>query len=105
MLGACGISSGAITRSSKETEIIETRKIALTVMPNPSARTFTLNITGDVASTVILRVIDISGRIIETKNVISGQTIRIGDSYRTGVYFAEVIQGSERKIVKLVKIQ
>jgi len=52
-----------------------------------------------------LRVMDISGRIIETKNVTADQTIRIGDNYRAGIYLAEVIQGNERKIVKLVKIQ
>ena len=54
---------------------------------------------------LILRVIDISGKIIETKNVTSNQTIRIGDNYRAGIYFAEITQGNERKIVKLVKIQ
>jgi hypothetical protein len=48
---------------------------------------------------------DISGRIIEVKNVTANQTIRIGDSYRAGMYFAELMQGEERKIVKLVKIQ
>ena len=105
MLGDCGISSGAITRSSKETEIIETGKIAVLVRPNPSAKTFTLNITGDFASPVILRVVDISGRIIEHKNLSANQTIKIGDNYRPGMYFAEIIQGAERKMVKLVKIQ
>jgi hypothetical protein len=48
---------------------------------------------------------DVSGMIIEIKNVASNQTLRIGDNYRTGMYLAEVIQGNERKIVKLVKIQ
>ena len=53
----------------------------------------------------MLRVMDISGRIIETKNVASNQSVRIGDNYRAGMYFAEILQGNERKIVKLVKIQ
>ena len=64
-----------------------------------------LNITGDVASPVILRVIDVSGRIIEHKKLSANQTIKIGDNYRPGMYFAEIIQGNESKMVKLVKIQ
>jgi hypothetical protein len=74
-------------------------------MPNPSARGFMLNVTGDPTSQLVLRVMDISGRIIETKNVTSNQSIRIGDNYRAGMYFAEILQGNERKVVKLVKIQ
>ena len=64
-----------------------------------------LNVTGDAGSQLMLRVIDISGRVIEVKNVTSNQTFRIGDSYRAGMYFAELMQGKERKIVKLVKVQ
>jgi hypothetical protein len=64
-----------------------------------------LNVTGDATSQLRLRVMDISGRIIETKNVTSNQTFRIGDNYRAGIYLAEIVRGNERKIVKLVKIQ
>jgi hypothetical protein len=34
-------------------------------MPNPSAKGFMLNVTGDATSQLRLRVMDISGRIIE----------------------------------------
>jgi len=64
-----------------------------------------LNVTGDAGSQLRLRVMDISGRIIETKNVTSNQTIRVGDNYHAGIYLAEIVQGNDRKIVKLVKIQ
>ena len=104
MLGDCG-TSGAITKSSIEKETLEKNKLAIVAMPNPSAKGFTINVTGEIRSQLKLRVMDISGRIIETKNVISNQTIRIGDNYRTGIYLAEIMQGNERKIVKLVKIQ
>ena len=104
MLGECGAAS-ATTKSSFEREPIATNKLAIVAMPNPSMKGFMLNVTGDASSQLMLRIMDISGRIIEVKNVTSNQSIRIGDNYRAGMYFAEIIQGDERKIVKLVKIQ
>jgi hypothetical protein len=104
MLGACGAAS-IITKSPVEKETPANGKLAIVAMPNPSARGFMLNVTGNATSQLLLRVMDISGRVIETKNVTSNQSIRIGDNYRAGIYFAEILQGNERKIVKLVKIQ
>jgi hypothetical protein len=104
MLGECGATSGAITKGSFEKEASES-KLAIVAMPNPSAKGFMLNVSGDAGSQLMLSVMDISGRIIETKNLSTNQFIRIGDNYRAGMYFAEIMQGNERKIVKLVKIQ
>jgi hypothetical protein len=104
MLGVCGTSS-IITKSQVEKETPGNGKLTIVAMPNPSAKGFVLNVTGDAGLLLMLRVMDISGRIIETKNITSNQTLRIGDNYRAGMYFAEILQGNERKIVKLVKIQ
>ena len=105
MLGACGASRVLITKGPVEKETTRNGKLAIFAMPNPSAKGFMINVTGDAESKLMLRVMDISGRIIETKNVTSNQTIWIGDNYRAGMYFAEIVQDNERKIVKLVKIQ
>jgi len=104
MLGACGAAS-IFTKGPVEKETQVNGKLAILAMPNPSATGFMLNITGDATTQVKLRVMDIAGRIIETKNVTSNQKIRIGDYYRAGIYLAEIVQGNERKIIKLVKIQ
>ena len=104
MLGTCGAAS-AITKSSFEKEASPASRLAIVAMPNPSAKNFSLNIVGNSNSQLALRVMDVSGRIIEARNVTPGQTIKVGDRYRTGIYFAELMQGNERKIVKLVKIQ
>ena len=104
MLGECGLTN-SITKNSFEKETIATSRLTLVAMPNPSAKGFMINVTGDAGSQLMLRVMDLSGRIIETKNVTSNQSIRIGDNYHAGMYFAEIVQGNERKIVKLVKIQ
>jgi hypothetical protein len=47
---------------------------------------------------------DALGRILETKaGVPANTTLQLGHHYRPGVYYAEVVQGSERVVIKLVK--
>ena len=44
------------------------------------------------------------GKPIEYKpNLRNGQNVEIGKTYVQGIYFVEVLQGSQRKMVKLVK--
>ena len=105
MLGACTPPSGAITRSNNLMERIIKENIAVHVLPNPSSKNFTLNVVADINAPIVLRIIDVSGRIIERKNLTSGQSITIGDNYQAGIYSAEIMKGGERKVVKLVKIQ
>ena len=102
MLGSCTPSSGAITSHSKEVEAI-TGGLAVNVMPNPTSGSFTVNAFSDADSPLILRVIVISGRVIDRKNLTANQTIKIGERYRPGMYLAEITQGNESKIMKLVK--
>ena len=52
-----------------------------------------------------LKVSDIFGRTIEVKNNISANhLLKFGDTYRPGIYLAEVMQGREKVILKLVKL-
>lgn len=73
--------------------------------PNPSSQYFVLNLkTEDLSQKIYLRVVDFSGRLVEQKNNLTGnQTLRIGAFYPTGIYFAEVLQGKQKTVVKLVK--
>jgi hypothetical protein len=53
---------------------------------------------------MILQVINLTGKVIEArKNLTPGQTLQIGADYRPGVYMVEIWQGSQRRVVKLVK--
>jgi hypothetical protein len=53
---------------------------------------------------MIVRIIDLSGKVIEVKRALmAGQTLQLGANYRPGMYFIELIQGAQRKIVKVVK--
>jgi hypothetical protein len=49
-------------------------------------------------------VLDAIGRTVEVKNLLSvGGSIRLGENYRNGFYYAVVVQGSEKVRLKLVK--
>ena len=49
-------------------------------------------------------IMDASGRVVDAKSQIgSNSTIQIGHNYSNGTYYAELIQGTKRKVVQLIK--
>jgi hypothetical protein len=79
-------------------------KLNVQVSPNPSATYFSLIIKGKPESPVTVRVLDIFGRVMEKYEKIGSTTVlKLGHKLGNGSYFAEVIQGGERKVVKLLK--
>lgn len=106
MLGTCQASNSSITRNSpRETENSIHAKLTITALPNPSANFFTINMAGgNTSEKLSLRVTDILGRTIEQRNNLqSNTTLKIGNDYRPGVYIVEIIQGINRKQLKLIK--
>ena len=80
--------------------------IQVIVLPNPSSDYFTLKISGKNQSPVQLRITDASGRAMENRNNLNANsTVQVGHRLNPGTYFAEIIQGSERKVVQLIKIK
>ena len=79
-------------------------KLSVQASPNPSS--FYFNIVTKSSNTQVLyvRVFDALGRLIEIKNNIPANgTLRIGDNYRPGIYFVEVIQGNESTRIQIIK--
>ena len=88
----------------KEEKSIQPGKLYVNVMPNPSTGYFNMVINSNDENPVTVRVMDISGRVIETHEKITYSGIlKLGQSWKAGSYFAEVIQGEQRKVVKLIK--
>jgi hypothetical protein len=84
-----------------------TLTVALDVkaMPNPGTDNFSMVINSNDASPVTIRISDISGRLIEThEKVTSTGIVKLGQAWKSGIYFAEVVQGDQRQVVKLIKI-
>ncbi|HKB45152.1 MAG TPA: T9SS type A sorting domain-containing protein, partial [Chitinophagaceae bacterium] len=75
------------------------------VYPNPSRNYFTINIeAANNTNKISVRVIDVTGRVVEVKNNVSGsQTLTIGNNLKAGLYVAEIRQGNDAKQVKLLK--
>jgi predicted extracellular nuclease len=107
-LGQCGQDpcSGSQSRFITSNKIIVGESFKVAVLPNPSRTSFTLSIESNNNMPVNVRILDVQGREINRLgNVSANSILNIGDKLNTGFYLAEIIQGNERKIVKLVKIQ
>jgi hypothetical protein len=78
--------------------------IQVSVLPNPSTSSFTLTIQSSSQKAVTLRMVDAVGRMVEGKaGVASNSTLRVGQNYRPGVYYAQVLQDGKMVVVKLIK--
>jgi hypothetical protein len=102
MLGGCTVT--APTASARLVGEAVSR-LSVQVLPNPSAVEFTLVIKAEQTGNIHLRVLDIQGRVLEQRSNISPtQKLIIGEGYHSGIYFAEITQGTDRKVIKLLKL-
>jgi hypothetical protein len=76
----------------------------LIVYPNPSANNFIINVNAQTNERITMQVIDIYGRVIETRNVSANSNILFGDRYRPGTYYVRILKGKEHKEIKLIKL-
>ena len=85
-------------------ERLKPERLEIYVLPNPSNNYFNLFIRGINANTVKVRVIDISGRVVEVhESVPSNTMLRVGERLASGSYFVEVTQNDERRNIKVMK--
>jgi hypothetical protein len=79
--------------------------LGVSASPNPSSNYFTLKIAGgNMSGKLSVRVTDVVGRTMERRENLQPNTIlTIGHNYLPGIYFVQVIQGTSRKQIKLVK--
>lgn len=78
----------------------------LKIAPNPTNSYFTLMIESqDNKTPVSMKIVNEAGVIMDRFNDLSsGQTLEVGIHYLPGTYFAEIIQGKNRKLIRLLKI-
>jgi hypothetical protein len=93
------------TTSAKGEIIGIDNELKVFATPNPTTNVFRLRVSSkDENTPVTLRVLDALGRALnQFDKVAIGSTITFGEGYINGFYVAEVFQGTQRKIVKLVK--
>jgi hypothetical protein len=89
---------------TRKVEKINTGKLTVTALPNPSRKYFTIRIESTSVELMHFRVHDMSGRIVEARNGIGANTtFHIGSDLQPGIYVVEVVQGAERQMFKLIR--
>jgi len=79
-------------------------KLSIGTSPNPSSNNFRLKIASSSdKSSVDVKVTDVQERIVESRKGMPGQTMEIGVHYQPGIYFAQVTQGSNKVVIRIVK--
>jgi hypothetical protein len=111
-VGACSgirrVTTGA--RKGTDADVNElkdksVKRFDIKATPNPSDGYFTLRIQSVSAAHMQLRVLDVLGRVVETKsNIEANSTITLGSKYSPGTYLIEVIQGTEYRKLRLLKL-
>ena len=101
---------GATTTNKANTNLemesaISVESLRASVTPNPSNSNFRIALnSNDLKEPVKLLVIDMFGRVIETRTTYPGQSITLGEKYISGTYAVRIIQGKKIRQLKLIKI-
>jgi len=81
--------------------------LSVKVLGNPARNYFTLQIQTNNSDKISIRVYDIYGRMLESKNSLAGssQLLQVGANLKTGFYMVELIQGKQKTQLKLAKLR
>ncbi|HRN80665.1 MAG TPA: T9SS type A sorting domain-containing protein, partial [Ferruginibacter sp.] len=74
-----------------------------TIFPNPSTDVFRMKVDASGSERVQVSVFDVTGRPYTKLVAQPGQTITFGNELKPGAYLVELVQGSNRKVVKVIK--
>jgi len=82
---------------------VTTRLFEVSTFPNPADHHFNLRVRSNSQGEVVIRVSDLTGRVLQELKGMSDQSFQFGDKLIPGTYMVEVRQGGERVIRKVVK--
>ena len=75
------------------------------ISPNPTDHVFRIQVTSNSNELVTVRILDMNGKVQTVNSRLSkSNIITVGSQLMGGTYMAEVIQGNNRKVFKLVKL-
>lgn len=104
---------GAVAEERSATPVIaaapktaegQVKALSVRVAPNPSSTLFALAVKSAGNEPLHLRVLDALGREVE-RRILPAQSpvIRLGAQWKAGTYYAEIIGGKQKAVVKLLK--
>ena len=81
-------------------------KLEIIAYPNPTNKLFAVQVkTNNTKDNILMQVVDQQGRVLEKRNnVLAGSMIAVGTLYKPGVYYIRIMQGRERRELKLIKL-
>ena len=101
------ISAGYTKESVVKSDSFEAAKtpLVVTAYPNPYSESFSLGLTTSSIEKVGLSVYDMTGRLIEQREVGATEVaeLQVGNNYPSGVYNVIVTQGNEVKTLRVIK--
>jgi len=103
---AAGCTLGECIGSRNAPSVIETEvaDFKIDIIPNPSSNYFNLVINTKNATSISIRIMDVLGRVVEMKNNMAiSEKYTFGNGFKPGMYLAEIIQGTNRKVIRVVK--
>jgi hypothetical protein len=73
--------------------------------PNPTTSDFSIQVKSNSDKPVTVRILDVNG-VVRGVTLMNSKTntIKVGGKLKGGTYIAEVIQGNDTKVVKLIKL-
>jgi hypothetical protein len=93
-------------RSTQKEEVITTASLSIDkVYPNPSNTSFNITIKGNSNQSVFLTIVDLAGRVVETKSgIATNSIIQVGQNLNPGVYIVQVVQDEQKAAMKITKL-
>ncbi len=85
--------------------IEEDKPFKVNVFPNPATTQFKIEVESDRKELINIRIYDVTGKLVEDiVKVNRNKVVSVGSKLGGGNYFAEITQGKNRKVVKLIKL-
>ncbi|MCF8285084.1 MAG: FG-GAP-like repeat-containing protein [Sphingobacteriales bacterium] len=84
--------------------IAEEGLLNLIVFPNPATTSFNFKLETMSEEKVSFRIFDVAGRLVfENSDANANELYNVGETLSSGVYMVEAAQGTERKVLRVVK--
>jgi hypothetical protein len=95
--------AGPTAPTTKGLPIVVSNPMEVKVFPNPTATSFNLQVSNTGSKEVKVNIKDLQGRVIKSFVTTTFKSNNIGNELNAGVYMVEVLNGEEKKVVRLVK--
>ncbi len=106
-INACGNSiyqTSTVSIVCKEVDMFKSHEVEVNIFPNPSAFQFNLTFYSDNESSAMLILYDIAGRELERREgITANKAFVFGNNLKSGVYVAEIITGTRKRSIRLMK--